>query len=433
MLPKSRFEQSDPRAPVVRYVGQFPLVFTASTIGNASISSGLSDPHPDKQILLVARAETQFLSVSVYPTLAGVTMSVIGVVTPGGPTQGMYSLSYTGGGPIAVVVTANASMTETGAIDVWEVIGARPLHEGAYNDNALAATAVPVPMRAGRRSVVVMAAMGFTDTLAITLSGGITQNVDADVGGYRATSGQTAVLEVDTDLPLTATMGVSGTLYVQALEIKPQSTQLSVSLRRSSGVAAVAGVATFSNPVSINFTGLGEFDLYTFIAAEVDFTITGVTRGGVAMTQVGTPVVFTTATPDLLLYCFKQRVTTATATGDILITFSGSHTTDVFVCNLRVYGGNGVASFGGQGATSTAQTITSAVKKGGAMLACMSRSVATETVAWTGGAVDVFTLGAGLRVSYALYQPTPKAASANITATGSASNTNAIAALVLEP
>lgn len=386
-------------APNLRHVGQYAMTFTASAT-SSTVTVQLADlaaQNATKQILVLFRSELGLIS---SMTIDGVTARRVSTAVL---AADFFYIDYTGTGPFNIVGTLTGAVTETGAVDVFEIINAAPLHRGMATGIFGAGASLVINNRVPKDGLVAAGAAAFVDTTTFTWGAGVTEINDADVGGYRAsTAANTTPASAAAFRACDVTLSGSDTLGHTSLAILPTIGHSSAQCLNVSSVAAVTTTATFSDAFTTDYTGCGSFTLYLGILWEGNATITGVTRGGVSMTSVGS-VVNTTATPDLGCAVFKIAVTTAAPTGTIVITFSASiDTLLVRVYPIRVYnpGTDGTVQTVTGNGTGTAVSVT--VKEGGLIVALTARGTASQVPAWTGvinfqpSVSGAYSVGAGV-------------------------------------
>lgn len=371
------------KPPTLRFVGQYTCNFSASTTATATVpAADLKLPaSPTKQILVIGKAEV--------PTLVSATINGVAAayVADRGNFVNFFSATYAGSGPFNVVLTASASNSENGRIEVYEVDNAAPLHQGCLNGVAGSGTSGLIQARAPNNGCLVAGAIHTTDTVAISWTAGLTLDVDADAGDYRGSSGSDINPSIgNRDVDVTLGLGSAAAQFQAAsLAINPSvGNFVSGGFRSITAVNGVTTTATFSSIPMTNFTASGSFKLFAFFIVEANVTFTSATFNGNGMTAVGS-IVNTGATPDISIHVFSIDVTQAAPSGNIIVTASGS--IDAIPVALEVacmYNVRAVGAVQTAQGNATGAAVNVAVAEGGTILAFNAKATTGLSVAWTG-------------------------------------------------
>lgn len=371
---------SQAQNPVVEFTNQYTFTF-AGTPGTATVTVPAIDLGPaagDKQILVCAQTES--------PVLASITIN--GVNAPFFLDENRFvyyaAADYTGSGPFDIVLTCAGASTEANGLTVYEVTKAPKLYECSRSigtNRAAGTAAVEVSRRVPVGASVVAAAMFPTDTVTATWAG-VTEDADADVGASRNTSGHTTDQVTASNTTISVTPSASTTIHASSLVIPKNEPKLRGGVRRYSTTTFNTTTATFST--GTDYTGLGNFKLVCGIAIEANVTVSSVTFNGNAMTQIAS-VVYTTPSPDIVLYFYAIDVTQAGPSGSIVITASASITGfNAALTAWHIYNFN---SFGTPQSTTgngTGSAVSVDVTENGMILAIHCRATETQTITWTG-------------------------------------------------
>jgi hypothetical protein len=368
--------------PSVRYVGQYAYTFTAPSTSAtvATINSGdLTLSGSNKQLVIAVCGE--------LPTIDTLTIDGVRAVMCGADVSQfiqLWSGPRVGSGNVVIVLTNNSAVNESGAVQVWEVVDALPVHQGFCNPAYNAALAVGSSRYIPLGGSTMAAAFNADDTLTFTWTG-VTEDADADVGTFRLSSAHTTSPAAETRDTVTAT--ASGGVARAALASAIRADHVGVTGGKviSTNLTNVATSSFGTNtPTLTNHEGAGSFKLVALVEYENNVSITGATFDGVAMTLLGS-VINTGVSPNLRIYAFGIDVTQADASGTLTFTLSGS-TTDTFAISLyRLYGVGSVGTPGSvQATTGTGASFTVNVSQGGFILGAHIRATDTQTTTWTG-------------------------------------------------
>jgi hypothetical protein len=369
--------------PAARYVGQYAYSYSSTTSANVTINSAdLTLAGVNKQLVIAWAVEA--------PIPSGVTINGVRAVllcVDGSGFVELWAGPRVGTGNITITVMVGSAATEVGAIQVWEVVNAAPLHEGFAQPTTLPLLAPVAARFAPKGSITFAAGFNPTDTVTATWTG-VTEDADADVGDFRLTSAHSpSSLAGDTrdSITLTWASGTGRLVLANAIRGDVDCVRGGMVLQ-SNFSASFSNVITFSRPDLVDHTNAGAFKLVLFVTTENtnNTTIAGVTFDGNAMTLLGS-VFNTTAEPDLRIYAYAIDVTQADPSGSLVITLSAAELSlAVGVVMMRLYGVGSVGTPGSVQGDTTGASFPVNVAEGGLIVALSLRGTDTQTTTWTG-------------------------------------------------
>jgi hypothetical protein len=320
--------------PAIRYVGTYTATFT----GGGPSTATFTIPGADQQY----SGDTRQIFVSMAEEIAIMTGATIGgsaaaILSPADGGILISASRYVSGiSDISVVFTTASASTEATGIVVFEAVELGPFweasigHGGIANQDGILQSIVD--------GFIFSTGMATGDATNLVWSG-ITEVADTDVGDTRVGA---ALNSTKQTTRTSTTVAFSASSAVATAFCIPPKTRVGVSggFHRRATVTTSGTTATLSTYV--DFNNRGNFTLVVAAAIESNQTINSATFNGNAMTSRGS-VTNTAASPDLQLRFFSIELTDGAASGNIVITFSGSPSENCSISTWCLYG---VGSFG---------------------------------------------------------------------------------------
>lgn len=411
-----------------RYVNQYSYTFSGTT---ASMTIPIADfqypASPERQIVVFAHVDNFF-----NMTAISINGSNAPFLQTTGPGQGTVTVSAVllATSNFNITLTAGSSETEVGRISVFEVENAAPIYESFGNCNIEDPYLLTIPIG----GVAVAASMNPTDTATFTWNGGFTENVDADAGDFRE-SAASIVTPATAIQRLISTVTVSADFHYKNMLGIPPKVRPYVRGRCTSfnGSFEVDPMTVESFTIASVSTGRGNYKFIFTVLGNADQTITSVTYGGSAMTQIGL-IRNTGPSPDVFIQVFAIDVVAGSPTGDVVIDWSAVPDGFMSYSAHALYGVGSVGTVASTSGNATGAAVSVNVSEGGCILAWHVRFDESQTITWTGvDEVDdrsaAFTARVGLAERYICTAESGR----SVQAVGSASGQYATLAIPFNP